>query len=233
MFTDFQIIITRMLTASFLGGIIGFERELHGRNAGLRTHLLVSLGASVYTMLSIIFGQNGTLILDLNDANFDPGRIAAQIVSGIGFIGAGVILKEGFSIKGLTTAACLWFVASAGMATGAGFYTIGFLSTMIGLISLLLLSFVEKNYSKYTNKTLIIKTTLDKNPLDLIPHIRKKGTKIIHVIFSKNYNQQEATLKLSLRLFHKGTSEDILKDLLDTIEIHDAFIKEIKWDNKP
>ena len=103
LFDQYGDLIIRMLLASLLGGLIGLERDLHGRAAGLRTHLLVSLGAAVFTILSELVSRNsaGTGIMT------DPGRIAAQIVTGIGFLGAGVIIKEGVNVRGLTTAACL------------------------------------------------------------------------------------------------------------------------------
>ena len=104
----------RILLASFLGGLIGLERDLHGRSAGLRTHLLVSLGASVFMIISGLIAKSPLGV----DALADPGRIAAQTIVGIGFLGAGVIIKEGVNVRGLTTAACLWTVAAIGMAAG-------------------------------------------------------------------------------------------------------------------
>ena len=101
----------RLLLAAFLGALVGLERELHDHPAGMRTHLLVSLGSAGFTVLSIAMAQG---------PGADPTRIAAQIVSGIGFLGAGAILKEGATIRGLTTAASLWSVAAVGMAAGAG-----------------------------------------------------------------------------------------------------------------
>src|SRR5260221_9061077 len=106
----------RMLIAAVLGAGIGFEREIHDHPAGMRTHLLVALGSAIFTELSIFgFGP-----LAGGSANVDPTRIAAQVVSGIGFLGAGAILKYGTSIRGLTTAASLSATAAVGMAGGAG-----------------------------------------------------------------------------------------------------------------
>ena len=108
--------IIRVCIAALLGAVLGLEREIHGRPAGLRTHFLVSMGAAVFMMLSPYVAKMTPEIIG------DPGRIAAQIVSGIGFLGAGAIVKEGVSIRGLTTAASLWVAAAIGMTTGVGSY---------------------------------------------------------------------------------------------------------------
>jgi putative Mg2+ transporter-C (MgtC) family protein len=128
-------ILLRIVLAAVLGGAIGFERELREREAGLRTHLLVSVGAALFTMVSAYawtdwrFSNESGLI-------FDPTRIAAQIVTGIGFLGAGAIIRQGLSIRGLTTAATLWVVAAIGMATGAGYYAAAVITTVLVLVSL-------------------------------------------------------------------------------------------------
>jgi putative Mg2+ transporter-C (MgtC) family protein len=111
----------RLLFACGLGGLIGFERELRDREAGMRTHLLVSLGSALFTIVSA-YGFHEFLTAGGDVVRADPSRIAAQIVTGIGFLGAGAIIREGLSVRGLTTAATLWVVAAIGMACGAGYY---------------------------------------------------------------------------------------------------------------
>jgi len=123
----------RLVVAAALGGAIGAEREIHNHPAGIRTHMLVALGAGLFTVLSIFgFGLEG----NGNPALVDPTRIAAQIVSGIGFLGAGAILKDGVIIRGLTTAASLWATAAVGMAAGAGEYVLAIVAAVIILVSL-------------------------------------------------------------------------------------------------
>jgi putative Mg2+ transporter-C (MgtC) family protein len=122
----------RLVIAAVLGLAIGFEREIHGHPAGLRTHMLVALGSALFTVLSIR-GFGGDVA---GQAPVDPTRIAAQIVSGIGFLGAGAILKDGIVVRGLTTAASLWATAAVGMAAGAGEYLIGAVGTAVILVSL-------------------------------------------------------------------------------------------------
>jgi len=120
----------RLVLAAALGALIGAEREIHGHPAGIRTHMLVALGSGLFTVLSIHgFGQGP-------GAGIDPTRIAAQIVSGIGFLGAGAILKDGIVIRGLTTAASLWATAAVGMAAGAGEYVIGGVGAGVIVVSL-------------------------------------------------------------------------------------------------
>ncbi len=120
--------ILRLLLAAVLGAIIGYQREKAGKEAGLRTHILISLGAALFTVASI-YGFPGS----------DPSRIAAGVVTGIGFIGAGVILhRSGGAVVGLTTAATIWAVAGIGLTAGAGLYLISIAATVLVAIALLL-----------------------------------------------------------------------------------------------
>jgi putative Mg2+ transporter-C (MgtC) family protein len=125
----------RLVLAALLGGAIGLERELREREAGLRTHLLVSVGAAVFTLVSAYGFADFRYGLETG-ITLDPTRIAAQIVTGIGFLGAGAIIRQGLSIRGLTTAATLWVVAAIGMATGAGYYSVAVIGTGLVLFSL-------------------------------------------------------------------------------------------------
>jgi len=113
--------LLRLGLAAGLGGAVGFERELRDREAGIRTHLLVSLGSALFTIISA-YGFHEFLVGGGAVVRADPTRIAAQIVTGIGFLGAGAIIRDGLSVRGLTTAATLWVVAAVGMACGAGYY---------------------------------------------------------------------------------------------------------------
>ncbi len=134
MLTDTQIIL-RLLLAAVLGGLVGFEREAHNRKmAGFRTHILVCVGSALIMLTSLyIFATYG------KDTPIDPGRIAVGVITGIGFLGAGTIIRSGTSVMGLTTAASLWTVAGVGLAVGCGFYTASYVTTVIVLASLYLL----------------------------------------------------------------------------------------------
>jgi len=131
----------RLIISFILGGLIGLERESHNKSAGLRTHILVSLGATLMMLISI-YGFPGT-------SNRDPARIAAQVVSGIGFLGAGTIMREGSSVKGLTTAASIWVVAGIGLAVGAGFFVGAAMTTGIVFITLISLAYIERHYIQH------------------------------------------------------------------------------------
>ena len=122
----------RILVSALCGALIGLERDIHGRAAGLRTHTLVAIGAALFTLISILITMpdNAEQLVYSKDIS----RIAAQVVSGIGFLGAGTIIKTGFSVKGLTTAACLWFVAALGMACGIGLCIPAVLVALLGLL---------------------------------------------------------------------------------------------------
>jgi putative Mg2+ transporter-C (MgtC) family protein len=127
--------LLRLCIAGGLGAAIGFEREIRDREAGIRTHLLVSLGAALFTIVSA-YGFHEFLASGDNVIRADPTRIAAQIVTGIGFLGAGAIIREGLSIRGLTTAATLWVVAAIGMACGAGYYWPAAAATVLTIFAL-------------------------------------------------------------------------------------------------
>lgn len=132
------LVVFSLLMATLLGGIIGFEREYHGHAAGLRTHILVSLGSALITIISLYgFGDAGIV------GGRDPARLVAQVVSGIGFLGAGTIIQTGVDIKGLTTATTLWFVMAIGVAAGAGRFIIAAIATIIALVTLTSLSKIE------------------------------------------------------------------------------------------
>ncbi len=124
---DLEIAL-RLLLATFLGAVIGFQREMSGKEAGLRTNMLICLGSALLTVISI-YGFTGS----------DPARIAASVATGIGFIGAGVILhRTGGVVVGLTTAATIWTVAGIGMAAGAGLYIVSGVATALSLVILVL-----------------------------------------------------------------------------------------------
>jgi putative Mg2+ transporter-C (MgtC) family protein len=125
----------RLLVAAVLTGAIGLERELRERAAGLRTHMLVGLGSALFTIVSA-YGWADFTFSNRSGVVFDPTRIAAQIVTGIGFLGAGAIIRQGLSVRGLTTAAGLWVVAAIGMAAGAGYYAAALIGTALVLVGL-------------------------------------------------------------------------------------------------
>ncbi|MEN3186002.1 MAG: MgtC/SapB family protein [Atribacterota bacterium] len=136
---EYTHFIVRLLAAFFAGGLIGWQRELAEKPAGLRTHILVCVGSALITLISIFaFEKMGS----------DPARITAQIVSGIGFLGAGTIFRYGPSVTGLTTAASLWAVSGIGIALGSGLFFAGFVSAGLIFVTLWLLEYLEERFIK-------------------------------------------------------------------------------------
>lgn len=127
-------LVARLALAGALGGVIGFERELRDQPAGFRTHILVALGACLFALVSA-YGFDA-LLDDASRVTLDPSRVASQIVTGIGFLGAGAIIRYGFTVRGLTTAASLWVVAAVGLAIALGEYLTGSVTSAIALLTL-------------------------------------------------------------------------------------------------
>ena len=128
----------RLLLAALLGAVLGVEREWRHKDAGLRTNILIALGAALFTMMSI----------ELTGAQGDPSRVAAQIVTGIGFLGGGAIIRTHGSVQGLTTAAAIWVNAAIGVAVGGGQYHLAVIATAVTLFALLLLTPVERRLQR-------------------------------------------------------------------------------------
>ncbi len=138
MISNLQVLI-RLVLSVVLGGFIGLERQIHRRTAGLRTHILVSLGSCLIMLTSLYI-----FAIYKNEVPLDPARIAAGVITGIGFLGAGAIIRDRTGIKGLTTAASLWVVAAIGLAAGCGFYSASIFTTLLALITLLFLRYIEE-----------------------------------------------------------------------------------------
>ena len=162
----------RVAVAAGLGGAVGLERELREREAGFRTHLLVSVGSCLFTLVSAYgFSEFGS-------RSVDPTRNAAQIVTGIGFLGAGAIIRQGFSVRGLTTAATLWVVAAIGMASGAGYFSAAVITTVLVLFSLWPLriaAFHVMHRVRPETDRLIVQLPTGESPAPLIEKLESLG----------------------------------------------------------
>ncbi|WP_407314470.1 MgtC/SapB family protein [Desulfosporosinus sp. SB140] len=213
--TDYEMAI-RLLLACIFGGVVGYEREKHDSPAGFRTHILVSLGSALIMVLSMYAFSNFTTV------NKDPARLGAQVVSGIGFLGAGTILRDGASVKGLTTAASLWVVSAIGLATGAGFYFSAFLVT--GLVFIVL----EHSFETYlfrNRQILKISTTNGTYKVTEINQILES-----HGIVSRNISMtllkeenNRTIIEYKLKTpFHQIDVEKILDDIKKVNGIYSA-----------
>jgi putative Mg2+ transporter-C (MgtC) family protein len=169
--------LLRVVVAATLGGLVGIERELREREAGFRTHLLVSVGSCLFTLVSA-YGFREFLVSGGNVVRTDPTRIAAQIVTGVGFLGAGAIIRQGFSVRGLTTAATLWVVAAIGMASGAGYFSAAVITTALVLFSLWplrIFAFRVMTRVRPETERLIVQLPAGESPAPLIEKLESLG----------------------------------------------------------
>lgn len=199
MITDFEILF-RLLLASLLGGAVGLEREVHGRPAGVRTYLLLSLGSALIMVISeYLFHKYRGGVPGIN-LQVDPGRIAAQAITGIGFLGAGVIIRSKDTIRGLTTAACVWVVCAVGLTIGAGFYFYGGAVAAITLVSLLGLKPLEKRLRRdWYQEMTVVSADLPGQVERIQEIIDRHGLKVVNSGLGKDLEKQEMTLTFLLR----------------------------------
>lgn len=174
-------LVLRLLGAAAAGALIGFERELRDQPAGFRTHMLVALGSCVFTVISA-YGF-GDLAAERGYVRIDPSRIAAQIVTGIGFLGAGVIFRQGLTVRGLTTAASLWVTAALGMAVGAGAYLVAGAATAVALLTIVALRPVRRAVRGLrTEQEELILEVQPETPLDqLMKELGAAGIRVDHL----------------------------------------------------
>jgi putative Mg2+ transporter-C (MgtC) family protein len=191
-------VLLRLVIAAGLGGAIGFERELRERQAGLRTHLVVCVGSALFTLVSAygfedFFTATGTRI--------DPTRIAAQIVSGIGFLGAGAIIRQGLSVRGLTTAATLWLVAAIGMAAGAGYYSGAIIATVGALLTLGPLRIVAykiiRRYRPDVDR-LVVDIPAGGSPVPIIEVIEQQNARVIALEIAQEGDRRSVAIDVEL-----------------------------------
>lgn len=214
-------ILIRLLLASILGGLIGLEREKKHWAAGLRTHMMVCVGAC---LIMIVSTYGFADILGIKNVALDPSRIAAQVVSGIGFIGAGTIFfqKEGV-IKGLTTASGLWTVAGIGLATGSGLYFAAASTCVIALIILWGLKPLERKFLKrYKDFILTIISVREINTIDFFTKVvEKEGLTIENFSFKKENNHYLFQIQIeNLDIKKVERITDILKENRDILEVN-------------
>lgn len=189
-------IIARLLLGTLLGGIIGFERQSHGRPAGFRTQLLVCVACVLLMLISE--GYYAQRAGDADYIRFDPTRIAAGAMTGIGFLGAGVILKTGFAIQGLTTAACIWIVAAIGLSIGAGQYIAGITGFIITFFSLWFLRIVEGRIPQVSYKYIKLTTDGSADEKEITLLVEKSGFKISKMDYEIEFPNRGTTYLFTL-----------------------------------
>jgi putative Mg2+ transporter-C (MgtC) family protein len=206
--------ILRLMLASILGGVIGFEREMHGRAAGFRTHLLVSLGSCLFVITSIHFYELYGNTSTPGPPGVDPGRVAAQVVAGIGFLGAGAIIRDKASIRGLTTAACLWIAAAIGLACGAGLYFIAPLVTLFAVASLLSLKKIENWLTKDTYRSIRVwSEDIDDQTARIVTLLESFRLQPLNLTFEKDVKGKEIYLGFEIKVGKRDTAQKVLDSI--------------------
>jgi putative Mg2+ transporter-C (MgtC) family protein len=206
--------LLRLSVAAALGGAIGFERELRERGAGLRTHLVVCVGSALFTLVSA-YAFAGPRV--------DPTRIAAQIVSGIGFLGAGAIIRQGLSVRGLTTAATLWLVAAIGMASGAGYYDAAIIATAGALLTLGPLRIVAYRLTRRfraETERLLVELPAGGSPAPVIEAVERFGH-VLSLDVAQEGDRREIAIDIAL---HDAGSPQVVAAVADL-----EGVLEVRW----
>ncbi len=203
--------LLRMGLSLILGGIIGFERERDSQPAGLRTHMILVVGACLTMMLSInIADQAGT----------DPSRMAAQVVSGIGFLGAGAILRYGYNVKGLTTATTLWTMAIVGMSVGMGYYLVATITTVVIMAVLSVLEVLEKKFVRINVIRNIIVDVHDRK--GVIREVRKSIGQIADQLLDFSVQKSVKNKHLRIEIAARFNRSEKVENMVEQISAIDG-----------
>lgn len=207
----YLVSITKLVLAFILGGFVGYQRGSKRSPAGLKTHVLVCLGSTLVMIIS------DYLRVTTNVVTADPARLGAQVISGIGFLGAGTILKEGSDIKGLTTAAGIWAVACLGLCIGAGAYGISIIATILIVFGLATMRFYEETVIKSKTRVtsiFISSTALTECLVETENYLKKKGVKIKRKKFITKVDEETGVVKLDLKVPYHIMKRDLRNEIL-------------------
>jgi putative Mg2+ transporter-C (MgtC) family protein len=216
--------LLRLTLAATLGGAVGIERELREREAGLRTHLLVALGSALFTIVSA-YGFHEFLSSGASVVRADPTRIAAQIVTGIGFLGAGAIIRQGLAVRGLTTAATLWVVAAIGLAVGAGYYGGALITTGVVLVALWPLRLVAYHVLhrfRPEDGRLLVELPIGESPGNVIDEVERAGARVQGIEVSQVGDRRRVELDVAL-----PPGSEIPALVADVADV--AHVAEVRW----
>lgn len=210
MLTEFEIVARLSLSALF-GGLVGLERERHSQPAGLRTHTILAIGATLAMVVSLQIAAQARASGFLGD----PARLAAQVVSGVGFLGAGAIIRFGSNIKGLTTATSLWTVAIIGLAVGGGYYLAATFTTAMLMFTLTIMDKWEKRVIVHTStRTLTIRAA---DGPDVVERVRQElaavDVEVKSQSFTKNIQSNEIVLKVVAKIRERANEQELIARL--------------------
>jgi putative Mg2+ transporter-C (MgtC) family protein len=212
MISEWQIIL-RVLLGAVLGAAVGLERERHDQPAGLRTHMILVIGATLAMVLSVnigyLFARPGT--------PSDPARLAAQVISGIGFLGAGAILRYGFTVKGLTTASSLWTMAIVGLTVGAGYYLVSVIVTLLMLVVLAFLNIIENRFVRTSVSRFIqIEADYHKGVVKSVRRIVEKFSEsLVSFTIQKNIKSKRLRIQVVARISRDQKLEELIELVSD------------------
>ncbi len=206
-----EAMLIRLLVAAALGGLVGYERERNNQPAGLRTHIILVVGAALAMILSINLATEFRSIAP----NGDPARLAAQVISGIGFLGVGAIIRYGPNVKGLTTATSMWSMAIVGLAAGLGYYVAAVFTTALLMVTLIAINFFEKRFIRHMVLSQIIITTVDKREmLNKIREIIEKHAVLQPTLsIRKDLHNKRSKIVLQFKLREGHTVDGLLEEL--------------------
>lgn len=213
-----------LLVTVLCAGIIGFEREYHGHAAGLRTHLLVAIGSCLIMIVSIYgFGYTGVAGIEETSSiswQRDPARLAAQVISGIGFLGAGTIIQNGSDIKGLTTATTLWLVMAIGLAAGSGNFIICIGATLIAFIVLKAMRRLEKVVGRRNPVIILVLKDKGPNMSDVLQIANKYGISLRNTDVSLVSRDGEKAMRVAMNIVYasKSVTELFINEIRETIK---------------
>lgn len=215
--------VFRLLLGAVIGGIIGYERQVHGRPAGFRTHILVCVACVLLMNASGYYHSLG--VSEPAYLRADPGRIAAGAITGVGFIGAGVVLRTGFSIQGLTTAATIWMVSAIGLAVGEGLYLAGIVTTGITMFALVVLRRIESRMPKLYSRVLTIVTGDNVEEDDIIAVLTKHDVHISNVDYEQCSISETTTYNYAVSFYNKKLIKSILGELSSLADVKRVCVK--------
>jgi len=223
---SWEAALLRIVVAAALGGAVGIERELRDHDAGFRTHMLVAVGSALFTIVSA-YAFRDFLVGGGAGVRADPTRIAAQIVTGIGFLGAGAIIRQGLSVRGLTTAATLWVVAAIGMAVGAGYYGGAVITTAVVLVSLWPLRVLARmGTSRFgaQKSTLVAQLAAGASPGPLLDEVERLGARVKAVEIGHEGDRR--TLLLDVTMPPQTDAPRVIAQVGDLDDV-----LEVRWNN--
>ena len=223
---DFGLITSRLMLALLAGGTIGMERALHGREAGFRTHALVCISSS---LLMVLMVHQWNLVPEqfLETVRADPSRMAQGIMTGIGFLGAGVIIKEGLTVRGLTTAASIWMTASIGIVIGMGLYYPAFLATVMTVVTLSFFRWIEgllpsQIYAKFTVRFIRSKHHLDEDALRQL--IAGHNIRAFESSYRLDNEGKNFEYEMTIRSKHQADFRKLAQSLMEMEDVYEFRI---------